>query len=75
MQDISTNFPNLSLFFYRNIKLYPNGKDAELGNYLSLYLTLADPSALSHGSKIYAQITLRILDQKHAKHHFGKGKT
>ncbi|QCD80121.1 ubiquitin carboxyl-terminal hydrolase 7 [Vigna unguiculata] len=55
-----------------NIKLYPNGKDAELGNYLSLYLTLADPSALSHGSKIYAQITLRILDQKHAKHHFGK---
>jgi len=55
----------------RKIKLYPNGKDAELGNYVSLYLTLADPSP---GSKIYAQITLRILDQKQAKHHSGKGK-
>ncbi|KAG2407352.1 TNF receptor-associated factor-like protein [Vigna angularis] len=61
-------FDNLS----KKIKVYPNGKDAEFGNYLSLYLTLADPSALSHGSKIYAQITLRILDQKLGKHHFGK---
>ncbi|KAJ1403029.1 TRAF-like [Sesbania bispinosa] len=54
------------------IKLYPKGKDAGLGSHLSLYLALADPTALSTGSKIYAQIILRILDQKQAKHHFGK---
>ncbi|KAK7388061.1 hypothetical protein VNO78_22864 [Psophocarpus tetragonolobus] len=58
--------------FKWKIKLYPNGKGAEMGNYLSLYLALADPSTLSPGSKIYAQIILRILDQKQAKHHFGK---
>ncbi|KAK7363417.1 hypothetical protein VNO77_05560 [Canavalia gladiata] len=55
------------------IKLYPKGKSAELGSSLSLYLALADPSTLSPSSKIYAQIILRILDQKQAKHHFGKG--
>ncbi|KAK7264772.1 hypothetical protein RJT34_32382 [Clitoria ternatea] len=54
------------------IKLYPNGKGTELGGYLSLYLALANPSTLSPGSKIYAQIILRIHDQKQAKHHFGK---
>ncbi|XP_027333122.1 TNF receptor-associated factor homolog 1a [Abrus precatorius] len=54
------------------IKLYPNGKGAEVGSYISLYLVLANPSALSPSSKIYAQIILRILDQKQAKHHFGK---
>ncbi|CAJ1940732.1 unnamed protein product [Sphenostylis stenocarpa] len=58
--------------FKWKIKLYPNGKGAELGNYLSLYLAFADPSTLSPTSKIYAQIALRILDQKQAKHHFGK---
>ncbi|KAK7268874.1 hypothetical protein RIF29_21583 [Crotalaria pallida] len=54
------------------IKLYPKGKDVGLGNYLSLYLALADPTTLPQGSKIYAQIVLRILDQKQGKHHFGK---
>ncbi|KAJ1418701.1 TRAF-like [Sesbania bispinosa] len=54
------------------IKLYPKGKDAGLGSHLSLYLALANPTALSTGSRIYAQIILRILDQKQAKHHFGK---
>jgi len=61
------------LSFGRKIKLYPKGKGAELGNYLSLYLALADPLALSTCSKIYAQIILLILDQKQANHHFGKG--
>ncbi|XP_014625180.1 LOW QUALITY PROTEIN: uncharacterized protein [Glycine max] len=58
--------------FKWKIKLYPKGKGAELGNYLSLYLALADPLALSTCSKIYAQIILLILDQKQANHHFGK---
>jgi hypothetical protein len=45
-----------------------------LGRYLALYLTLANPASLSPGSKIYAQTTLRILDQKQVKSQYGKGK-
>ncbi|XP_057734010.1 uncharacterized protein LOC130949224 [Arachis stenosperma] len=54
------------------IKLYPKGNGPGFGSHLSLYLALSNPSTLSPASKIYAQITLRILDQKQAKHHFGK---
>ncbi|RYR75914.1 hypothetical protein Ahy_A01g000516 [Arachis hypogaea] len=54
------------------IKLYPKGNGPGFGSHLSLYLALSNPSTLSPVSKIYAQITLRILDQKQAKHHFGK---
>ncbi|KAF3456463.1 hypothetical protein FNV43_RR01113 [Rhamnella rubrinervis] len=54
------------------IKLYPTGKGEGLGTHLSLYLALADPKSLPPGSKIYADFTLRILDQMHAKHYFGK---
>ena len=57
----------------RKIKLYPKGKGAGLGSYLSLYLALDEATTLSPVSKIYAQTILRILDQKQAKHHFGKG--
>nr|XP_029146100.1 uncharacterized protein LOC112722669 isoform X1 [Arachis hypogaea] len=56
----------------RKIKLYPKGNGPGFGSHLSLYLALSNPSTLSPVSKIYAQITLRILDQKQAKHHFGK---
>ncbi|KAE9609980.1 putative ubiquitinyl hydrolase 1 [Lupinus albus] len=55
-----------------NMKLYPKGKGDGLGSYLSLYLALAEPTTLPQGSRIYAQILLRILDQKQVKHHFGK---
>ncbi|KAK2358456.1 TRAF family protein [Trifolium repens] len=54
------------------IKLYPKGKDNDLGKYLALYLTLANPTSLSPGSKIYAQTTLRIFDQKQGQNQFGK---
>ncbi|XLR38932.1 hypothetical protein S83_023592, partial [Arachis hypogaea] len=54
------------------IKLYPKEYGPGFGSHLSLYLALSNPSTLSPVSKIYAQITLRIVDQKQAKHHFGK---
>ncbi|XP_058730126.1 MATH domain and coiled-coil domain-containing protein At3g58220 [Vicia villosa] len=58
--------------FKWQIKLYPKGKGIELGKYLALYLTLANPTALARGSKIYTQSTLRIFDQKLGKHQIGK---
>lgn len=54
------------------IKLYPKGKGTDSGRYLALYLTLANPTAIPPGSKIYAQTILRILDQKQSKHQFWK---
>ncbi|KAI9195434.1 hypothetical protein LWI28_014838 [Acer negundo] len=40
---------------------------------LSLYLVTADSKTLSPASKIYAEFTLRILDQVQARHVAGKG--
>lgn len=54
------------------IQLYPKGKGSGMGTHLSLYLTLAEPSTLPLGSKIFADVALRILDQMKAKHHSGK---
>jgi len=62
------------IIFCRQIKLYPKGKGTDLGRYLALYLTLANPTTIPPGSKIYAQTILRILDQKQSKHQFWKGK-
>lgn len=45
-----------------------------MGSHVSLYLVLADPTSLPPGLKIFAEFTLRILDQMHSKHHYGKGK-
>ncbi|KAJ9536858.1 hypothetical protein OSB04_029591 [Centaurea solstitialis] len=53
------------------IKLYPNGKGS-IGNNISLYLALADPTNLPPGTKILAEFTLRILDQLYTKHQYGK---
>ncbi|KAL1548265.1 MATH domain and coiled-coil domain-containing protein [Salvia divinorum] len=53
------------------IQLYPNGKGSGIGSYVSLYLTLAEPANLPPESKIYAEFTLRILDQLNRKHYFG----
>ncbi|KAJ8528911.1 hypothetical protein K7X08_030651 [Anisodus acutangulus] len=54
------------------IQVYPKGKGSGTGSHLSLYLTLAEPSSLSQGSQIYADFTLRILDQIKDRHGIGK---
>ncbi|CAK9136444.1 unnamed protein product [Ilex paraguariensis] len=54
------------------IQLYPKGKSSGIGTHISLYLALADPTALPHGSKIFAEFILRILDQTHSNHDFRK---
>ncbi|KAI4335061.1 hypothetical protein L6164_013743 [Bauhinia variegata] len=54
------------------IKFYPKGKGAGLGNCLSLFLALAEPTTLPPGSKIYAEVSLLIFDQMQAKHCSGK---
>ncbi|XP_073313764.1 protein RESTRICTED TEV MOVEMENT 3 [Primulina huaijiensis] len=54
------------------IQLYPKGKGSGTGSYISLYLTLAEPENLTPTSKIYADFTLRILDQISGNHYFGK---
>ncbi|XP_015900092.1 uncharacterized protein LOC107433325 isoform X2 [Ziziphus jujuba] len=54
------------------IKLYPKGYGNGVATQLSLYLALSDPTALPPGTKIYADFTLRVLDQMNAKHYFGK---
>ncbi|KAM3339016.1 hypothetical protein P3S68_031102 [Capsicum galapagoense] len=54
------------------IQLYPKGKGSGTGSHLSLYLALAEPSSLSQSSQIYADFTLRVLDQINAKHYIGK---
>ncbi|CAK9136448.1 unnamed protein product [Ilex paraguariensis] len=54
------------------IQLYPKGKGSGIGTHISLYLALADPTALPPGSKIFAEFILRILDQTHSNHDFGK---
>ncbi|KAK4418776.1 hypothetical protein Salat_2290400 [Sesamum alatum] len=53
------------------IQLYPRGKGSGVGTYISLYLTLAEPENLPPASRIYAEFTLRILDQLNRNHYFG----
>ncbi|VVA37118.1 PREDICTED: MATH [Prunus dulcis] len=48
------------------IKLYPMGRDGAASGHLSLYLALADPTSLPPTSKIYAQYTLRLLNQDYS---------
>ncbi|KAL3812224.1 hypothetical protein ACJIZ3_013492 [Penstemon smallii] len=54
------------------IQLYSMGKGSGTGSYISMYLTLAEPQNLPPASKIYAEFTLRILDQLNRNHYFGK---
>ncbi|XP_068331812.1 BTB/POZ and MATH domain-containing protein 3-like [Pyrus communis] len=54
------------------IQLYPKGKGNGIGTHLALYLALAEPKSLPPGRKIYAEFTLRLLDQVNARHQFGK---
>ncbi|PIN19460.1 Speckle-type POZ protein SPOP [Handroanthus impetiginosus] len=54
------------------IQLYPRGKGSGEGSFISMYLTLAEPQNLPPASQIYAEFTLRILDQLNRNHYFGK---
>ncbi|EXB80281.1 Ubiquitin carboxyl-terminal hydrolase 12 [Morus notabilis] len=54
------------------IRLYPKGKGDGLGTHLSLYLALVDSTTLPPGSKIYAEFTLRILNQINTNNYYGK---
>ncbi|XLR42113.1 hypothetical protein HN51_020308 [Arachis hypogaea] len=69
-QDSYQILHQLITYHPRIMKLYPKGQGS---GYLSLYIALADPTSLLSRSKIYAQITLRILDQKQSNDWFGKG--
>ncbi|KAL2534874.1 TRAF-like family protein [Abeliophyllum distichum] len=53
------------------IQVYPKGKGSGIGTYMSIFLALAEPEKLSSTTKIYAEFTLRILDQINGKHYFG----
>ncbi|KAM1086420.1 hypothetical protein ACFX2B_011928 [Malus domestica] len=54
------------------MQLYPKGKGNGIGTHLALYLALAEPKSLPPGCKIYAEFTLRLLDQVNGRHQFGK---
>ncbi|CAN6726705.1 unnamed protein product [Malus baccata var. baccata] len=45
------------------MQLYPKGKGNGIGTHLALYLALAEPKSLPPACKIYAEFTLRLLDQ------------
>ncbi|KAM1742121.1 hypothetical protein ACFX12_012154 [Malus domestica] len=49
------------------IVLYPKGHKKGKGTHISLFLELDDPEKLS-GSKVFAEFSMRIVDQMHAKH-------
>ena len=57
----------------RKLRVYPNGRGSGEGSHLSFFLALADPTTLHPATKIYAEVTLRLQDQEHSKHHSGKG--
>ncbi|KAM2461147.1 hypothetical protein PS1_012158 [Malus domestica] len=49
--------------FCGKIQLYPKGKGNGVGIHLALYMALAELKSLPPGCKIFAEFTLRILDQ------------
>ncbi|KAI3469195.1 hypothetical protein Pfo_025858 [Paulownia fortunei] len=53
------------------IQLYPRGKGSGIDSHISLYLTLAEPENMLPSSKIYAEFTLRTIDQLDGVHHTG----
>ncbi|XP_030475394.1 BTB/POZ and MATH domain-containing protein 3-like isoform X1 [Syzygium oleosum] len=54
------------------IRLYPDGKGNGLGGFVSLYLVLGDADTLPPGTKVYADFSLRIMDQLQGRHISGK---
>jgi hypothetical protein len=55
--------------------LYPKGKGPGMGTHLSLYLAL-DLATLPAGCRVYAEYTLRLVDQLYDRKFdmYGKGK-
>jgi hypothetical protein len=55
--------------------LYPKGKGPGMGTHLSLYLAL-DLATLPAGCRVYADYTLRLVDQVYDRKFdmYGKGK-
>ncbi|KAL4651188.1 hypothetical protein ACB092_01G141500 [Castanea dentata] len=54
------------------IRICPIGEGIGMGIYNSLYLALADPKSLLPGMKIFADFTLRMLDQVNGRHQYAK---
>ncbi|XVF62363.1 hypothetical protein PTKIN_Ptkin09bG0001700 [Pterospermum kingtungense] len=54
------------------IQLYPKGRRHGSGTHISLYLAMADTATHVAGSKILAELTLRIQDQVQSRHIAGK---
>ncbi|GLT74689.1 hypothetical protein SLA2020_464740 [Shorea laevis] len=54
------------------IQMYPKGRRHGLGSHISLYLALADPTAIPTSSKILVEFTLRMVDQMQGRHISGK---
>ncbi|GLT60240.1 hypothetical protein SLA2020_330130 [Shorea laevis] len=54
------------------IQMYPKGRRHGLGSHISLFLALADPKAIPTSSKIFADFTLRVVDQVQGRHISGK---
>lgn len=50
------------------LNLYPRGTGAASGSHLSLFLALANLETLPPSSKIFAEFTLRIVDQTYSLH-------
>ncbi|XWS14280.1 hypothetical protein CRYUN_Cryun36dG0109100 [Craigia yunnanensis] len=50
------------------IQLYPKGRRHGSGTHISMYLALEDSTTHLAGSKIFAEFTLRILDQQQSRH-------
>ena len=45
--------------------MYPKGKDTGMGTHISLFLSLSEPETLAPRTKIFAEFTICIRDQKH----------
>ncbi|KAH9687446.1 TRAF-like family protein [Citrus sinensis] len=54
------------------IQLYPKGYGVASGSHISMYLALADLSAITRGFKIYVHFTLRIRNQVQSIHNHYK---
>ncbi|OWM63258.1 hypothetical protein CDL15_Pgr010658 [Punica granatum] len=74
------NFSNLDREFYDssiflvgnykwNIRFFPNGIGSGLGSHISLYLALAETESLPPGTKVFAEFSLRILNQVKGRHY------